>query len=159
MSKSSAANLKFRIENLANYPQFIPVVAKWLYDEWGYRREGASLETSIERVSQRCNLHGVPVIWIAISATGVPIATISIVEKEDPTDEPGPWVSSLYTVYVARGRGCGGALLSHLEEYAAAKGCARLLLTAATPDFYAKRGWQETGRIKGGEPIMQKRIS
>lgn len=64
---------------------------------------------------------------------------------------PGPeaYVSELFVMANARGRGVGQSMLRHLEGLAKERGCCRMMLFTGRDresyerEFYKKQGWQE----------------
>jgi GNAT superfamily N-acetyltransferase len=64
---------------------------------------------------------------------------------------PQAWIPDLIVADGARGKGIGGALLTHAEEIAQARGCWSMTLESATwreraHAFYVSHGLKETGR-------------
>jgi GNAT superfamily N-acetyltransferase len=57
-----------------------------------------------------------------------------------------------------RGSGMGGAALRLAEEKAARRGCVAATLVTVNfqaPDFYARHGWQEFGRIQTAPDVVR----
>jgi len=140
----------FRLETLESRPDLVLVVAGWLFAEWGERRPGSSLEGAVLRLASR-----LPQVWIAL-ADAEPLATASLVEAEEEADPAGPWLTSVYTVPSARGRGCATALIARVEAEARRRGHDRLLLATALPGFYHRLGWRLTLSSRYGEAVMIK---
>lgn len=77
-----------------------------------------------------------------------PVGTASLVEIEDPEDEPGPWVSSVYLLPEHRGKG-GASTLGRLEGEARRLCHHRLVLSGAAPDL-RRLGYTLLARQSGG---------
>jgi GNAT superfamily N-acetyltransferase len=57
-----------------------------------------------------------------------------------------------------RGSGIGGAMLRMAEEEATRRGCAAATLVTVTfqaPEFYARHGWEEFGRIQTAPDVAR----
>ena len=44
-----------KFDFLANHEKFVPVIAKWYFEEWGHRTPGNSIDKTCERVRQKLN--------------------------------------------------------------------------------------------------------
>ena len=146
------------IETLCARPETAIVIAGWLFSEWGRRNPLGSLGAANERVREQANERDLPICWVGFE-DGVPVATASLAEREDDADEPGPWLSSVFTVPRARGQGHAQRLIHIAEQRARSLGFKRILLSAAVPRLYERLGWSPTGSTKNGEPVMLKALA
>lgn len=132
-----------RIEDIADYPDFVETVARWQWGEWGHLDPDDSLAARITNLSAQTDPNRIPTTYIALDGDA-PLGTASLVEHDMSTHrELSPWLASVYVTPTARGRGVASALVRHVIGQAAAMGVARLSLY--TPDaqgLYEKLGWQ-----------------
>ncbi len=147
-----------KIDPLALHLEVIPIIAEWLFLEWGHRRTGSTLSEAISRLSARANTRDLPIAWVAVSPSGIPLATASLVEREEDTDEFGPWLASVYTIPSVRRLGFATALVRHAEKEACLMGFERILLATSKPIFYGSLGWYPMERTKYEERVMEKLI-
>ena len=98
------------IAYLCDVPGVIPIVAAWLFKEWGHRSPGSSLERSIGRLEQRAR-KGVLPSTLTVVQHGHPLGTASLVGKEEMDGAPGPWTSGVYVAPEHRRRGFGNLLI------------------------------------------------
>jgi len=132
-----------RIENIADYPNFVETVARWQWGEWGHLDPDDSLAARITSLRDQTDPNRIPTTYIALDGDA-PLGTASLVEHDMSTHrELSPWLASVYVTPTARGRGVASALVRHVVGQAAAMGVTRLSLY--TPDaqgLYEKLGWQ-----------------
>lgn len=132
-----------RIENIADYPDFIETVARWQWGEWGHLDPTDSLAARITSLSAQTDPNRIPTTYIALDGDE-PLGTASLVKHDMSTHrELLPWLASVYVTPTARGRGVASALVRHVVGQAAAMGVTRLYLY--TPDaqgLYEKLGWR-----------------
>jgi len=130
------------IEYLADYPQYIPTVAKWLYSEWGHHNPDKTVQDYEESVRRHLGRESIPLMLIALW-DGLPAGTASIyVQDMSIHPDLSPWLAAVYVPVDHREKGIGSALVSAIEEIARSLRIARLYLW--TPDkehFYSRLGW------------------
>jgi GNAT superfamily N-acetyltransferase len=132
-----------RIENIADHPALVEIVARWQWGEWGHLDADDSLAARVASLRDQTNPDRLPTTYIALEGDE-PLGTASLVEDDMSIHrELTPWLASVYVTPTARGRGVASALVRHAVGQAAAMGVMRLYLY--TPDaqgLYAKLGWQ-----------------
>lgn len=132
------------IRYLAERPDLVPVVAEWLYAQFGHLNPGASLARSINRMTERLRTDGYPATVISLD-NGVPTGTASLVAHDfDERPDLSPWLASVYVDPTHRRLGLGSQLSRAIAAHAKACGAEKLYLF--TPDmqsFFASIGWQE----------------
>lgn len=146
--------------HLGDRPEFFPIVAQWIWDEW---RELLVQQSAAEfaawfRSAPRGA--GLPTTLIELER-GVPVGTVSL-ECDDMEIRPDltPWLASLYVVPAFRGRGLGRRLVRAAEDAARLRGCTQLFLyTPGQEKFYAALGWSllETCRYRTFEVTIMRR--
>jgi GNAT superfamily N-acetyltransferase len=128
------------IHYLADYPQYLPIIAFWNYREWHIGKQ--AFDEIMDRYRQRLGRDEVPTTLIALEDT-MPVGSVSIKEN-DLLERPdlNPWLASLYVLADYRGRDIGRRLLHAGEKSARAAGIGRLyLFTHTAAGLYEKEGW------------------
>ena len=133
-----------QIRHLADYPDAIPQISRWLYDEFGRFNPGASVERGISGLQERLHRNRVPLTLVAVNDEQL-VGTVSLVDCDmDIRPDFGPWLADLYVAPEQRRRGIGVLLMDALANEAKRRGIDSLFLfTASSEFFYAKRGWQK----------------
>ncbi|HXC33446.1 MAG TPA: GNAT family N-acetyltransferase [Verrucomicrobiae bacterium] len=133
------------IEYLPNDVETIRVVASWLHSEWGHLNPGSTLETAVQRISQRAG-HARKIPWTMIAREeGSPVGTASLVANDMTTRlDLAPWLASVYVLPTHRRRGVGAALCRRVVQEAFGLGFHRIyLFTPSQQHFYKTLGWEE----------------
>jgi GNAT superfamily N-acetyltransferase len=147
------------ISPLKNHPSAIPIVARWLFGQWGGLTPDSSLEKYTRFAQDGARDDGLPLTWVALSGSRV-VGTASLAEYDIHTRKDlSPWLVSVYVNVQDRGQGIGSVLVRHVVEQARALGIKELWLF--TPDkehFYRRLGWQtvESTRYRGEEVVIMK---
>jgi predicted N-acetyltransferase YhbS len=128
---------------LRDRPEFFPLVANWIWDEWKHlvaQRSAQEFEAWM-RAGRRGRGLPTTLVWIEDEQ---PVATVSL-ECDDMEIRPDltPWLASLFVLPAHRGRGLGRALVRAAEAEAHALGVGELFLyTPEHEDFYTALGWE-----------------
>lgn len=136
-----------RVENAADYPQFIDTVAKWHWAAWGHGDPNGSLEAWTAGLRSRANRERVPMTFLAIDELGLPIGSVTLVSHDMPDrtdlEHLSPWVAGTFVLSSERGRGIGSALMRHAAAEASRIGLRPLFLyTSTARHFYERLGWR-----------------
>jgi len=141
-----------RIEQLAERPDLLPVVATWIYQEWWTRVDGASAGTLTDLLGTHMALDQMPLTLVATLET-LPVGTATLLAHDVGTEQwpqLSPWLAAVYVVPEYRYRGSGAALVNTIVEIASALGVEALYLqTAGSDRFYARLGWGVLDRAEG----------
>jgi GNAT superfamily N-acetyltransferase len=134
------------IHYLADFPQYVPIVAFWNFREWHVGKQ--PLDEIIARYQARLQVDRVPTTLIAVEDT-MPVGSVSIKENDLPQrPDLNPWLASLYVLADYRGRDIGRKLLRAGERSAHAAGVGRLyLFTHTAAGLYEKEGWTFMERV------------
>ncbi len=131
------------IENINNYPAYIPIVAEWLYNMWGWKIPGGSVSNAEKALMERPDHTGIPLSFVAIQ-NYEPIGVARLIKHDmDTRKELSPWLASVFVVKQFRNNGVGKALCVNAISEANKIGFHILYLF--TPDkeaFYKKQGWE-----------------
>lgn len=132
-----------RIEHLADHMEAIPILAKWVYEQWGHSFARLPLEGIAVRFEERAKRDGVPQVLVALEDDEI-IGTASLIERDMSTrPELAPWLATVYVAPQWRQRGTGSELVRAVMREAAVLGLGKLYLF--TPDklaFYERLGWK-----------------
>lgn len=131
---------------LAERPELVPVVARWVFEEWGRDWSGSTLESLVADTEAYCRRDALPLALVACRG-GACVGTASLrAHSAGFPEELTPWLVRVYVPREERGGGIGGALVRAAEDAARALGVPRLYLcTSDRQAFYAGLGWEACG--------------
>lgn len=137
-----------KIDYLADHKELIPILARWMHEEWGYLYPEHTIEIRERLVAERSNKDRIPLTLVAIE-DGKPVGTVCLMAHDmDTRPELTPWLASLYVEKNHRRRGIGARLVAAIEAEAARLGVKQLyLFTPDQENFYTRLGWSVTERI------------
>lgn len=138
------------IHFIEDHPDVRPVIADWVWAEWGYRSPEACAADL--RDSHR---DGLPSRLIALRG-GQPMGIVNLIECNlPPRCDLRPWLAGLFVHPDHRDMGIGTALVRSCESQAAKLGFRRLYLyTEAAEGFYRRLGWSTIdSTVWEGEPV------
>jgi len=139
------------IHFLADRPDALPLVAGWLYNEWGHHNPANSLATVVAGLTAELNNDGLPIQVVAVlDGAVVGTAALKLHELRDRFPELRYWLGGVYVSADARGHGIAGALVRHVEQLAIDRGITVLHLQTERLDggLYARLGFQPIEQIK-----------
>ena len=94
------------IRNLADTPQHVEEVSRWLWEQWA-RADGYSLEEIVYRTRHAMGRRGVPQMFVA-EEDGAPVGVVSLWHNDAKTRQDlTPWLAALYIRPDCRGRHIG----------------------------------------------------
>lgn len=148
-------------ELLAEKPNHIPLVANWLYEEWGKPEKGHSPTQLAKKLKSRMSLNSLPMHLLAFEKN-VPVGFVALklYEMEEYSDREH-WLGSLFVTLEKRKLGIGSALIQEAVDRAKGFGITTLSLQTERLDggIYKKFGWIEVEEIvcrKGRILIMER---
>src|SRR5689334_20027726 len=125
------------ISPLAHVPHAIPILAQWFHEEWNRfdHRSVAEIEDQLEQNYR--NVDRIPLTFVAHTRDEI-VGSVSLdLSDLPPFDHLSPWLASLYVTPHARSAGVGGALVRHLQQFAASIGIKTMYLwTPGTTQLY-----------------------
>jgi GNAT superfamily N-acetyltransferase len=162
MAAQPVHKMEVSVEYLADQPESVAILARWLFEEWGHRSPDGTIAGMTENLHQRLNRDGLPLALVAIR-DGQPLGTVSLKLKEvkiRPQYEH--WLGTLYVHEPYRGEGIGSLLVKAAVEAAARLGVGELYLYTRRPktkELYARLGWVVTERLeyRGRPAVIMKR--
>ena len=136
-----------QIELLADRLEFIPQLAKWHDQEFGYLRPGFSIADRIRMLHERSGRHELPISFVASSGDELLGSAMLIAHDMDTHPQYSPWLAGVFVSPAHRRRGIGRALSEHVAREAARLGFTTLYLyTPSAQDFYSEFGWSTLER-------------
>jgi GNAT superfamily N-acetyltransferase len=133
---------QFGIGYLVDYPEYIPQLAEWLFQEWDVMLGEKTSEVRIRKLQAHLNREQLPVAWIA-HANGELLGTASLREHDiEGHEDLSPWLGGVFVGAQFRRRGIGAALCATVEEAARSRGIQTLyLFTLDKQAWYSRLGW------------------
>lgn len=132
---------------LKDYPEYVPLVAKWMFETWGHYNPHASYEKTVLKLREHLNTEQLPITYIALQ-DGKPVGTSSLRITDGIRPDLMPWLASLFVLPEYRGKGIAQALIETVKHKAQQLKYPTLYLLAfdqSIPQWYAKLGWQIIG--------------
>ena len=129
--------------NLADAPEYIPLLADWHHTEWATLNPGQTLEQRIESMQAFLTESLVPSMFISLYEGQLAASAAIVACDMESRPEWSPWLASVYVKPEFRRRGLGSALVTAVMNHAQQQGLSALYLF--TPDqasFYEQLGWQ-----------------
>ena len=146
------------IHTLANRPEALPLVAGWLYSEWGHHNPANSLATVEMGLAAELSSDELPIQVVAVldgAVAGTAALKLHELRARFPTLRY--WLGSVYVIPAARGQGIAGALVRYVEKLAIDCGITVLHLQTERLDggLYAREGFEPLVQIEHrGLPVL-----
>ncbi len=152
MSRIRLHPAKVQLVPLAREPQWVALVAEWLFECWPEAFEDRP-SIAVERVRERCQTQTIPMTWVA-TVKGEPVGTVSLSYDSAPHCVSSdaalvPTLSGLYVIPDRRGLGVGKALCESAVHWAHEMGCNPLYLYTFEPGYYIPMGWEMVDQASG----------
>ena len=139
-----------RIVNLADAPEFMEEVSRWLWEEWA-KGDGYTLEEIVYRTRYASQRNTVPQMLVAVQ-DGKPVGVVSLWLNDLKTRQDlSPWMATLYVQDAYRNKHIGQQLQRASIEAVRALGrydC--LYLITKLDGYYEKLGWEFVDRAPTG---------
>lgn len=149
---------KTRIVELLDFPKFIPIVVRWIHQEWPDYGDDLAIQ---ERLCGECRRGELPTALVTV-ADSVPIGFVSLTLYEKGIEPGRPhWIDALYVERAHRGHGLARALVHAAEEKSLVLGLTELFALTEIPGLYHKCGWHSVEEITtptGRDFIVARRL-
>lgn len=144
------------IVNLADAPEHMEEVARWLWLEWA-KGDGYTLEEIVYRTKYACQRNTIPQTLLALK-DGKPAGVVSLWHNDLKTRQDlTPWMATLYVKEEYRNLHIGQRLQAASIEAVRALGrYPRLYLITKLDNYYEKIGWQFVEKAPEGGGVMEK---
>ena len=139
------------ITTLADRPDLAFTVARWHW-ETSYRARGLPMSWALSALDAHVGAGTIPATLVVLDR-GEPLGTLGLVAHE-PSDvyreEHSPWMTHLFVVPPARGRGLGSLLLRAGEKYARSLAFPRVYTrVGGNADWFLRQGWSPLRAAEG----------
>jgi len=138
------------IGDLGDYLAWLPVLARWHYDQWGPLTGAGSFDGYVALLSEAAASSTVPSVLVA-AADGELLGSANLVASDLPLrPEMTPWLAQLFVKPSRRRDGVGAALVRAVLQRARQCGYGRVYLyTSGTlPQYYSRLGWRFVERLE-----------
>jgi GNAT superfamily N-acetyltransferase len=138
-----------RFELLADRADEIPTVARWLYDEWGHRREGNSYEKACQTLTEMAARDRLPMYLLAMEGEAVVGCGALKIREMEIYPEREHWLGSIYVKPEWRGHGIATSLVEAVVAASGRYGVSVMSLQTEREDggLYARLGWRPVERV------------
>ncbi len=137
---------RMQIDTLKNHPEQIPILAKWLYDEWHPYDADLTEEKLIASFSSRLHNDQIPMTFVVLKNNRL-VGSISLKTRPRPDfsdlPEDSLWLGSLQVIPEERNQGLGQKLVEFSLSVAKQFGYDKVYLYTSNPHnvpWYVKRG-------------------
>lgn len=148
---------------LADHPEAVPSVARWLIDEWWPEKTKQAAEELVAALQQRASRDRAPIDLVAFVGDRVAgVATIKPHELNELFPDTPYWLGGVLVDPAQRGQGVAAALAEHAAKVAREVGIPVLHLQTEHLDggLYAKHGWERWQEIEheGSQRLVMRRV-
>lgn len=132
----------FRISYLSEYPEYIPQLAQWLFEQWGSILDEKTPAIRIKKLKTHMNRDRLPIAWVA-HANGQLLGTAALrVHDLEGREDLTPWLGGVFVGSQFRRRGIGEALCATVENAARLRRVQTLyLFTLDKQVWYSRQRW------------------
>ncbi len=150
--------MNIAVDYLADHPDVIPVIARWLFDEWGHRSPDGSVEGMVDNLQDRLQRDALPLALLA-HEDKEPIGTVSLKIREvEVRPQYEHWLGTLFVAEPRRRMGIGSLLVGAAADEARRLEISELYLYTRRRDterLYERLGWAEVERLEyRGRPAV-----
>ncbi|MDB5047352.1 MAG: family N-acetyltransferase [Fibrobacteres bacterium] len=140
-----------QISHVKYFQNWIPIIAKWIYEEWSYAFPLRTLQDIQKTLFGRMNENEMPITLIAHDERGV-LGTASLKASDmEILPELTPWLSSVFVHPDHRGEGVATALVGEIEKIARQQGYTKLyVFNPITQGVFEKLGWSVLQTVEYG---------
>lgn len=138
-----------RIEHLMECKQFIPTIAAWQQEEFGYLNPNGTVEERVARLSKANDRQQLPISLVAISPDrNALVGSANVLATTLTHKHLTPWLSSVFVPAEQRGKGIASALTLAAASEARRLGFDTIyLFTPRNESLYARLGWATFDRV------------
>lgn len=140
-----------QVSHVKYFQNWIPIIAKWIYEEWAYAFPLRTLQEIQKGLFGRMNETEMPITLIAHDDRGV-LGTASLKASDmEILQDLTPWLSSVFVHQEYRGQGVASALTAEIEKIAKQQGFDKLyVFNPITQGVFEKLGWSVLQTVQYG---------
>src|SRR6267154_3247691 len=116
-----------QISYLIDYPQYIPQLAQWLFEQWDSILGEKTPEARIKKLNAHMNRDELPIAWVAHANGKLPGTAAVRVHDLEGREDLTPWLGGVFVTSQFRRRGIGAALCGAVEDAARTRGITKSL--------------------------------
>jgi len=149
MTPEKGDSAPFAIADLAEQLAWLPVLARWHFDQWGPLTGADSLQGYVALLDRAAASRTVPSVLVA-AAAGELLGSANLVASDLPLrPDLTPWLAQLFVPLARRRAGVGAALVRAILERAGQCGypCVYLYTSGTLPAYYGRLGWRTVERL------------
>lgn len=148
----------------ADRPDTIPIIAKWYFDQWGYRTPGVTVDRVRVKLEDFLNRDRIPLMVLAVADDQVIGAAQLKYREMDIYPDREHWLGGVFVLPEYRNKVVATRLIGRVVEIARSLGVETLHLQTERLDggLYARLGWRVSEQVnyKGLDVlVMGRRIS
>ena len=135
---------------LADYPQALPVVARWYFAEWAYISNAASVDVVQAALERYLNTDRIPLMVVAVDGADVIGAATLRYNNMRHYPEKEHWLGGVYVSADHRNKGVATQLIRRIIALAEVLDVKvlHLLTEDLSGGLYSKLGWQPIERLQ-----------
>jgi predicted N-acetyltransferase YhbS len=143
------STMSARIEHLMDWTHYVPTIAHWQQEEFGYLNPGGAVEQRVERLSNANDRSRLPISLVALSEDqNALVGTANILATTLTHRHLSPWLSSVYVPPEHRGKGIASLLaLAAVSEASRLDFRTIYLFTPRNESLYSRLGWVAFDRV------------
>ena len=134
---------------LAEREEFIPVIARWYFDQWGHLNDDATVGKIVAEMEIYTNHDSIPLIVLATEGSDLlGVAQLKYHEMKIYPDKEH-WLGGVYVAREHRGRGIASLAANKIADIARDLGVKKLHLQTERLDggLYARLGWRPLEQV------------
>lgn len=132
----------FQISYLVEYPEYIPQLTQWMFEQWDVILGEKTPETRIKKLNAHMNRDQLPIAWVAHANGQLRGSAALRVHDIEGHEDLTPWLGGVFVGAQFRRRGIGEALCTTVEKAARSRGVGTLyLFTLDKQAWYSRQGW------------------
>jgi GNAT superfamily N-acetyltransferase len=137
---------RVQISYLIEHPEYIPLLAQWLFEHWGSILGEETPDTRIKKLKTHMNRDKLPIAWVA-HATGQLLGTAALRAHDlEGREDLTPWLGGVFVGSNFRRQGIGAAPCAAVEDGARSRAIHTLyLFTLDKQAWYSRLGWTVLG--------------
>ncbi|MCP4440036.1 MAG: GNAT family N-acetyltransferase [Aureispira sp.] len=138
-----------KFEYLADHQELMPILADWYFKEWGYLKEGHTIDLEIKRLQEYLNKNEIPLILLAIEGDELLGAAQLKYREMSIYPDKEHWLGGVFVSDKHRGKGVAKLLIEELLLVAQQMGVHKLFLQTEQLDggLYARMGWMPLEQV------------
>ena len=138
-----------KLEYLADNLEFLPVLANWFFEEWGYLEKERTFKKEMDNLRKYLNKEKVPLILLAVENEELLGAAQIKYHEMSIYPDKEHWLGGVYVSKNHRGKGIARQLIQELINIAVSLNIKKLYLQTQKLDggLYRRMGWKPIEQV------------